>query len=625
MVGTGLFVLYLLSWAGVIETLELATYDLRLWLRGPRLPCSQIVIVAIDDESFNALNQNIRSWRRTDYARLVDAIAAGRPAVIGLDVAWIHASPQPDDDTVLANALYRAGDVVLASLIEHQEGAAYEYDRYAAPIAPLAQAASGVGLVNLPRDNDGVVRRVPFWWFHDDSWHPAFGYEIARTYLGQPTAPSDPTADEIVLGEHLFDLDGERDLLINFCGGRGTFPTFPMYQVLSGQVPAETFTDKIVLVGFTTSLEHDLHVTAFNPPWGSPELVPGVEIHANIIASLLNGNPIRRTADWLSTVINLAAVVLVVIAFWRLRPIQAVVLTTGTVALYVIGATVFYARADLWLPLILPALLATLTIVGGLVERMLIEEREKRRIRDRFQSFMSPERLAAVLDRWEELLDEERVEVSSTVLFADIRDFTSATETLTRQGQSGEVIRFLNRYMDVMIEAVFAEHGVLDKMLGDGLMVLFGVPEPAPNHALLAVRAALRMAALLPSLNEIWPLRDQRPLRIGIGIHSGLLMDGIIGRGRRVEYTVIGDVVNTAARVEDYTKEVLAHRLEQEGDSGQPGAVILITQTTLEQVRDHVRVDSDVPSCQAKGKAELIPVHRLLGMSTRTEREVGVL
>ena len=398
-----------------------------------------------------------------------------------------------------------------------------------------------------------------------------------------------------------------------------------MYQVLSGQVQAETFTDKIVLVGFTTSLEHDLHATAFNPPWGSPELVPGVEIHANIIASLLNGNPIRRTSDWLSTVINLTAVVLVVIAFWRLRPIQAVILTEGTVLLYVIGAALLYARAGLWLPLVLPALLAALTIVGGLVERILIEEREKRRIRDRFQSFMSPERLAAVLNRWEELLGEERVEISSTVLFADIRDFTSATEILTRQGQSSEVIRFLNRYMDAMVEAIFAEHGVLDKMLGDGLMVLFGAPEPMPNHALLAVRAALRMAALLPGLNEIWPLRDQRPLRIGIGIHSGSLMDGIIGRGRRVEYTVVGDVVNTAAHVEAYTKEVLAHRLEQEGDSGQPGAVILITQTTFEQVQDHVRVDSDIPPCQAKGKAELVPVYRLLGVSTSTEREEGVL
>ncbi len=256
-----------------------------------------------------------------------------------------------------------------------------------------------------------------------------------------------------------------------------------------------------------------------------------------------------------------------------------------------------------------------MTVAGGLVERALIEEREKRRIRDRFRSFMAPERLAVVLDHWEELVAEDRPEVVATVLFSDIRGFTSSTETLTRQGRGSEVIRFLNRYTDAMVEVIFAEQGVLDKMLGDGLLVLFGAPEPSPDHALLAVRAALRMAALVPELNAIWPLRDQRPLRIGIGIHSGLLMDGIVGRGRRVEYTVIGDAVNTASRVQDYTKEVLARRIEREGDDGQPGATILITQDTYEQVRDCVRVDPDVPSLRAKGKAEPICVYRMLGLS----------
>ncbi|UCC89326.1 MAG: adenylate/guanylate cyclase domain-containing protein [Anaerolineales bacterium] len=155
-------------------------------------------------------------------------------------------------------------------------------------------------------------------------------------------------------------------------------------------------------------------------------------------------------------------------------------------------------------------------------------------------------------------------------------------------------------------------------MLGDGLLVLFGAPEPTPEHALLAVRAALRMAALLPELNETWPLRDQRPLRVGIGIHSGPLMDGVIGRGRRVEYTVIGDVVNTASRVEAYTKEVLARLIEGDVDEGRPGATILITEATYVQVKDQVQVDSDIPPCQAKGKAEPVPVHRVLGLKEGT-------
>jgi adenylate cyclase len=152
-------------------------------------------------------------------------------------------------------------------------------------------------------------------------------------------------------------------------------------------------------------------------------------------------------------------------------------------------------------------------------------------------------------------------------------------------------------------------------MMGDGMLVLFGVPVPSPDHALLAVRAALRIAALLPELNAIWPLRDESPLRVGIGIHSGPLMDGVIGRGRRVEYTVIGDTVNTASRVQDYTKEVLACRIEQQGDDGQPCATILITQSTYEQVMEHVLVTPDVPSLQARGKAEPIRVYRVTGLA----------
>jgi adenylate cyclase len=338
-----------------------------------------------------------------------------------------------------------------------------------------------------------------------------------------------------------------------------------------------------------------------------------VEVHANVIATLLRADAIHRASFPVQLAIVLLGVGLTISFFARLKPVHATLAVAGGTALYLAVAFSAFARADFWLPVVPPLGLVAMTATGGLVERVLVEEREKRRLRDRFQSFMAPERLSVVLNRWEELMAEDRPEVTATVLFSDIRGFTSATEMLTRQGRGGEVIRFLNRYIDAMVEAVFVEQGVLDKMLGDGLLVLFGAPEPSSNHAFLAVRAALRMADLLPELNAIWPLREERPLRIGIGIHSGPLMDGIVGRGRRIEYTVIGDAVNTAARIQDYTKEVLARRLEREEDN-RPGATILITQSTYEQVRGRVRVDGDVLPCQAQGKADPICVYRVLGL-----------
>ena len=596
IIGIGLLLAALLNQLGIVETLELAAYDLRFRIRGERPADTPVVIVAINDESFTVLDQNIRTWPRAEYARLIDAIAAEGPAVIGVDVAWTHAGTDTGGDEALASSLKRASPIILAGLIEHQEGAGYEYDRYAAPVEVLSEAADGVGLVNVALDADGVVRRVVLHQLHNDIWLPAFSYAVAQAYGELPASTGDGRAS---------------DLLINFRGGPNTFPTVPMYQVLNGEVSAEVFADQIVLIGFTTILEQDLHIT----PFDQAGLTPGVEVHANAVATLLNNDPIRRVPAWLAASLGLAAVALTGLAFWRFKPVQATVAVGGSVFLYIAAALLLFAHADLWLPVASPVGLTVMTVAGGLVERVLIEEQEKRRIRDRFQSFMAPERLAVILDHWEELVSEDRPEVVATVLFSDIRRFTSATETLTRQGRGGKMLQFLNHYTDAMVEAIFAEQGVLDKMMGDGLLVLFGVPEPSPDHALLAVRAALRMGALIPELNAIWPLRDQRPLRIGIGIHSGPLMDGVVGRGRRVEYTVIGDAVNTASRVEGYTKNVLARRIEQEGDDGQPGAIILITQDVYEQVRDYVQVDPDVSPLQAKGKAEPIRIYRVVGLS----------
>jgi adenylate cyclase len=579
MTGVGLILAYLLSWSGIVERLELATYDLRFRLRGERPADAPVVIVAINDESFNVLNQNLRTWPRTEYARLIDAIAAGGPAVIGVDVAWTHTGADVGGDEALARSLRQAGPVVLAGAMDHQEGVGYEYDRYAPPVEPLVDAAE-VGLSNVVLDVDGVVRRVVLRWLHNDVYHPAFGYAVAQAYSGELPVST--------------GAGGPPDLLINFRGGANTFPMVSMYQVLNGEVVPQAFADKIALIGFTTLLEQDIHVT----PFDRQGLTPGVEVQANVVATLLEDDPIRQVPAWLAVVLNLTAIGLTILAFWRLKPVRATVAVGGGILLYLAMTFLLFALADLWLPAVSPVGLATIAVAGGLVEMVLVEEQEKRRLRDRFQSFMAPERLAVVLDRWEEMLAENRPEVEATVLFSDIRGFTSATDTLTRQGRGGEVIAFLNRYTDAMVEAIFAEQGVLDKILGDGLLVLFGAPEPSSDHALQAVRAALRMAALVPALNTIWPLRDQLPLRVGIGIHSGLLMDGIIGRGRRVEYTIIGDAVNTASRVEEYTKEVLALRTGLGGDDAEPGATILISQATYEQVKDRVRVDSDIPLVQ---------------------------
>ena len=617
LVGTVLLLAALATLSGLTEVLELTTYDLRFQLRGPRSSGVPLVIVAIDDESFEQLQQNVRSWPRSEYARLIAAIAAGHPAVIGVDIVFDTPGRDPGGDEALAEALRQAGNVVLASHLSVQQGHGYTDVTYSPPVPSLAQAAASTGLANVQLDRDSTARRVLLQRYFLDRWRPALSFEIARLYQGLPAGSFQYRRGQVTLGSQVYPVGADVSLLINFRGPPAeTFRQVSMYQVLNGEVPASTFTDQIVLIGYTTLMEHDVYPTPFhNTQSGKTTSTPGVEIQANAIATLLAGDPIRRPSSVISWLIVGLGTLVTTLAFWRLKPLPALLIIAALVVAYLALAFLAFAIANLWLPVVPPVGMVALVTAAELVERVAIEEREKRRLRDRFQHFMAPDRLRAVLDHWEDLLAEDRPEIEATVLFSDIRGFTSATETLTRQGRSAEVIHFLNCYTDAMVEAIFAEQGVLDKVLGDGLLVLFGAPEPSPNHALLAVRAALRMADLLPELNEIWPLRDERPLRIGIGIHSGPLMDGIVGRGRRVEYTVIGDAVNTASRVQDYTKEVLARRIAQKGDDGQPSATILITQATYEQIKDRVRVDPDIPPLHAKGKAKPIRVYRVLGLS----------
>lgn len=617
LAGAILLVAVLAALSGLTEILELTTYDLRFQLRGPRPSNLPIVIVAIDDESFEQLQQNVRSWPRAEYARLISAIAAGNPAVIGVDIVFDTPGRDPGGDEALAEVLRQAGNVVLAGHLSVQQGRGYTDVTYSPPVSPLAQAAASTGLANIQFDRDATARRLLLQQYFLDEWRPALSFEIARLYRGVPAEPFQYRRGQVTLGQQVYPVGADVSLLINFRGPpAGVFQQVSMYQVLNGEVPASTFSGKIVLIGYTTLLEHDVYPIPFHRTQdGKTTSTPGVEIQANAIATLLAGDPIHRPPSVVTWLLVGLGMLVAVLVFWRLKPLTALLTIAALVTIYLVLAFLAFAIGNLWLPVVPPVGMVALVTAAALVERVVIEEREKRRLRDRFQHFMAPDRLRAVMEHWEDLLAEDRPEVEATVLFSDIRGFTSATEQLTRAGRGAEVISFLNRYIDAMVEAIFAEQGVLDKVLGDGLLVLFGAPEPSPDHALLAVRAALRMAALLSELNEIWPLRDQRPLRIGIGIHSGPLVDGIVGRGRRVEYTVIGDAVNTASRVQDYTKDVLARSIAQEGDAGQPKATILITQTTYEQVKDSVGVDSDVPPCQAKGKAEPIRVYRVLGLA----------
>lgn len=592
------------NWA---ERVEGWTVDARFRLRGERAPHAPIVVVALDEASFQTLGalrgENIRAWPRAKWAELIDRIAADQPRVIGLDVVFDTPGWDAGGDDALTTSLAEAGNVVLAAHLERSDTEAYANATLSPPLASLAQAAAGTGLANLNPDVDGAVRRTGLLYTWGGDVYPSFALLVATLFAGE----------RIEVGQAELAHDGT--LPINYCGAEGTFPTVSMIDVWQGEVAPDTFEDTIVLVGYTTQLEQDRHQIPFSDPAG----IPGVEVQANAVDTLLAGDWLHRPPGWAPVALIGLLGVLAAAALNLPRSWTGVLALIGIVSVYLVAGLVLFQTVDFLLPIVPPVVAAV--AVGGtsLAERVIFAERDKRRLRRRFAGVMSPERLETVLENWDSLLDDRRPQKEATILFADIRGFTRTTEALMRQGRSPEMVRFLTAYLDAMAEAVFPEGGVVYDVIGDGLMILFGLPEAAPDHALRATRAAVGMAQATEELQAVWPLRDERPFAMGIGVHCGVVVDAVIGRGRRMEYSVVGDPVNTAARIESHCKVAMEIPRPSGGDVSEY-VTILLSADVYEQVRDAVFVDEDVPPFGARGKSEPLQVVRLLGLRESEEQ-----
>jgi adenylate cyclase len=594
--------------------LEGWTVDARFYLRGTENPQSPIVIVALDEKSVRMMGalqgENVRTWPRARWADLVHRIAVGHPRIIGLDVVFDTPGWDEGGDESLADALSDAGNVVLAANYDRTVQASYELITLSAPLDILARSSAGIGLTTIPTDVDRSVRKMGAFYEKDGQDYPTFPLTVASIFAG-----------ELVVDEgDIAAVNGS--FPIHFRGPEGTFQTVSMYGLFADElagagvmlsddeiVDPRVFQDAIVLVGYTARIEQDRHRT----PFGGEAKMPGVEVQANAIDTFLS-------KDWLclsSAPLKVALVGLLGSAALGLlnlrRPGTGVLMLGGVLILYLVLGQALFVWGNFVLALAAPML--TAVVVGGvtLAERMIFAERDKRRLRRRFAGVMSEERLRAVLDQWESLVQMDRPQKAAAVLFADIRGFTSTTEALMRQSRVPEMVGFLTAYLDSMTEAVFVEGGVVYDVVGDGLMILFGVPGALPDYALQAVRGAVRMALATEALQEVWPLRDQRPLRIGIGVHCGSLVDAVVGRGRRVEYSVIGDPVNTAARIESHCK--VAMNIPRPPGGQVPETVtVLLSADLYAKVREYVLVDESIPPFEARGKSEPLQVVRLLGL-----------
>jgi adenylate cyclase len=447
-------------------------------------------------------------------------------------------------------------------------------------------------------DLDGTTRWEAVVFEDRGHYYPSLAVQAVRVANGvDPTRLTLDFGRTLTVGSVAVPLDPRDRMLIDYAGPGGTFRHLSAVDLLTGKVPPDAVRDRIVFVGATAAGTYDLRVTPTSP------IMPGVEKHANVAANILNGRFLRRP-DWVELV-ELAGILLLPLTLaWllpRLRPavsVAAVALVWGIL----FGFVHFAFRLGLWLPVVYPTLALGLTFVGITVYRLLTEERQRLWTKRAFQQFVSPEVVERLMDNPAALQFGGEIR-NLTVLFSDIRDFTTYTERHEPQ----EVVQMLREYLTRMVDQVLAQQGTLDKFIGDGVMAVFGAPVPLPDHAERACRAALGMIKELETLRAGWEAEGREPFRIGIGINTGDMMVGNLGSEQLFDYTVAGDGVNVGARVESLNKEF------------KTATCIIISETTYLAAQDVLEVRR-LGETTVKGKSRPIVVYELLGIRETVER-----
>jgi len=472
-------------------------------------------------------------------------------------------------------------------------------------VAAAANRDYGMGFFNIRPDPDGVVRQSLFVMPYAphaaaDQWsfYGSLEVQAVRAYLG-PQAQrgvlnvTETGVENLELGGGVVVHTNEvGQAAINFHGkARDTYPYVSMARVLRGEIPAGYFREKIVLVGATALGIADIRAT----PFGRLDF-PGVEIRANAIDNILHDDFIQRGAvqnridEWMIFLFGVPLGLWLAVVRPRWTWLSILLLLPFS------GGMIYAFRQGWWLNAVMPSLFTLVpnTILVSLY-RILMEEREKRRIRGAFQQYLSPEVIRRLLDN-PTLVNPRKVEI--TIIFSDIRGFTALSEKLDAQS----LAQLLNQYLTEMTRIVFRHRGTLDKYIGDALMAFWGAPFEAPGHAGRACRGALEMLARLDSLRQQWHAEGNPVFDIGVGIHTGVAAVGNMGSQLRYGYTAVGDSVNLSSRLEGLNKVY--------------GTRILATEATVRKARAQGESDlyfRELDLIRAKGKQEPALVYELVG------------
>lgn len=603
-----------------LQQLDYRMKDTRFRIRGAMPADPAVVVIAIDHASIKELGR--WPWSREITGKLIENLAFYGARVTALDIVFSE-TQDVATDRALAASITNAKNVVLGYFFRDEEQpldplAALQLERSAIRLMRVADGVESLPLVeysnidtNLPilgenaldagffnarPDGDGLYRRTILLLLHDGSIYPSLGLSALRHYLGsdimlevQPWG-----VNGVWVGQKAIPAREDGTLALNYYGSSGAFRTVSAADVIAKRLQPDTLKDALVFVGATEIGIYDIRPTPFDT------VQPGVELHATLAANALQNRFLLYDGDT-----QLLEIICIIVFPLLLGLLLAFVPGTfgGLLAVGVLLGSfslVNYQAFATWfkdMTVIYPLLGMGITYLGSEAWRNLVVEKKGRQLKKAFSNYVSPDLVREIEKNPDKLvLGGEQRELS--ILFSDIRGFTTVSESLTPP----ELVKLLNEYLSPMTKIVLEEKGTLDKFIGDAVMALFNAPLDLPDHATRACTAAVRMLAELKKLNESFAARGMHTIDIGIGINTGYAVVGNMGADIRFDYTAIGDAVNLASRLEGQNKMYGSH--------------ILVSESTRSQVPDGMFCFREVDRIKVKGKLQPVIMFELMTENT---------
>jgi adenylate cyclase len=560
-----------------------------------------IVIVAIDDKSLS--DQGLGAWQkwpRENYAKAIDILNKAGAAVIGIDVTFPNQSINGvTDDETFRDALTKNKNVVLAGR--------YYFDNHKKiselPNSTLLDAKPQIGWLNVKTDEDGFVRELPV--FSDSEkggTYEAFSLQMVRDYFNDQTASFQiqnhtyDFADNIqipVMTKTDTDSNQTVNLMyINYFAEPGSYTRISMSDLLNKNITDQNgnhvdLKDKIVLIGPTAT---DLHDYFFSPVSNGIQM-PGVEIHANNIQTIIDNKFLRDQSALSMWLTLLGIIALNIFLFARLRIRFSLPILFAELFAVVVAGIIAYDQR-IFLNVVYPIIAIGLTFIGTFLLRFLLEQSGRKFIQTAFGHYINKTVVEQILK------DPKVMEIGGakrdvTVFFSDIADFTNISEKMEPE----QLVKFMNQYLEGMTNVIIESQGTLDKYIGDSIMAFWGAPLPLPTHPDNCCRAALDMQKKLVTFRAECLKQGLPAINIRIGINSGEVIVGNMGSEGRFDYTVMGDNVNLASRLESINKQYHTE--------------IIISEFTYEQVKEKF-VCRELDQIRVKGKDKPVRIYELI-------------